>query len=228
MARSRNKNFTKKVQKIVKKMAETKVKDYSFTEFPIRSDMNYPLVQDLVQIPQNGESDGRIGNQIFLSGIKWRLLFHNRNNPNATPSTLVKDIWVRMVILQQMNTTDLTVLDKFFRQGSTAIDFDTATEQEKFFLPVDQTIRKTLYQTTFRLGSSNSTYTQNQLNNKILKKYRSINKKIDFENSNVSNSAANKLYCIIWCGNNDLDAVLPNNAGYMEVSGLFSTYYKDF
>lgn len=228
MARKSSKNFAKKVQKVVRKMAETKVKDISLVEYPIRSDMSTPYVRDLTIVPQNDESDGRIGNQILLSGVKWRLLFHNKNNPNADPPTVVKDIWVRMIILQQKNIDDSNVLEKFFRQGSRAIDFATATEQEKFFLPVDQTNRKTLYQTTFRLGLLNSQYTQNHYNNKILKKYRSINKKIQYEEANVANSASNKIYAVIFCGNNDMDATQPNNAGYMEVSGLFSTYYKDF
>lgn len=227
MVRS-NKNFAKKVQKVVRKMAETKVKDNTLVEFPLRSDMDNPYIKDLTTIAQNDEADGRIGNQILLSGIKWRLLFHNRNNPNADPPTLVKDVWVRMIILQQKNIEDATVLDKFFRRGSSAIDFDSATESEKFYLAVDQTNRKTLFQTTFRLGQPNATYTQNMFTNKIIKKYKSINKQIDYETANVSNSASNKIYAVIWIGNNDLDATAANNAGYIEMSGLFSTYYKDF
>lgn len=227
MARKSNQKFEKKVKKVIKKMAETKVKDYTLVEFPLRSDMPDPYVQDLTSIAQNDEADGRVGNQIHLSGVKWRLLFHNRNNPNAT-GVVVKSVWVRMIILQAKNIDDTSVLEKFFRQGSRAIDFTSATEQEKFYLPVDQTNKKTLFQKTFKLGLSNSQYTQNFYSNHILKKYRSINKEINYEEANVANSASNKVYAVMWIGNNDMDATLSNNAGYIEISGGFSSYYKDF
>lgn len=223
----KSKNFQKDVEKAVKKMAETKIKDFNYAEEGMRSANNQPFVLDLTTISRNTESDGRIGNEVHCSGIKWRLLFHNRNNPNATGS-VHKSLWVRMVLLQQRNVDNTTVLEKFFRQGSTAIDFDASSETQKYYLPVDQTNRKTLYQTTFKLGLNNSNYTANYLTNKILKKYKSINKKIHYELPDVANSASNKIYTIIWIGNSDMDATATNNAGYCEMTGVFSNYYKDF
>ena len=61
-------------------------------------------------------------------------------------------MWVRIAIIEQKNTNDLAMIEDFFRRGSNSLDFDAVTQAEKFYLPIDTTNRKTLYQTTFKLG----------------------------------------------------------------------------
>lgn len=220
--------FNKKVQNVVRRMAETKIIDYPMSEQLIVSNDTAPYLQDMTQIARGGSADQRIGNEILMSGVKYRLLFHNRNNSQITSQTVIKSVWVRIAIIMQNNVDNTTVLDGFFRRGSNNVTFDLTTEAEKYYLPIDQTNRKTLFQKTFKLGQKNASYTNDYVSNKIEKLYRKINKQINFEENNVSNSASNRIYFVCWCGNNDLDASAENQAGALEMSGLLSTYYKDF
>lgn len=227
MPKKRSKNFNKKVQNVVRRMAETKVKDFPFTEEGLQSNDSTPYLQDVTTIVRGNGVAERVGNQILMSGVKYRLLFHNRNNPNYV-ETLIKSMWVRIALIQMSNVDDTEVLETFFRRGGNAVDFSLTTEAEKYYLPIDQTNRKVLFQKTFKIGANNTTYTNNYNTNKIEKLYRKINKQIHFEESGVSNSASNKIYFVVWVGNNDLDASATDNAGYLEMTGLLATYYKDF
>lgn len=224
----KSKNFNKKVQNVVRRMAETKVVDYSASEVKIKSNEDSPYVQDMTTVSRGTHATERNGNEILLSGVKWRILLHNRNNEDTEVST-IRSMWVRIALIEQKNTNDTAMYEDFFRKGSNSYDFDAVTQQEKFYLPIDTTNRKTLYQTTLKLGMSNSAHTNNYVSNKILKKYRKINKHINFEESNVSNSASTKIYFVMWAGNNNLDATTDETSrGMMEFSGLLSTYFKDF
>ncbi|ACQ78176.1 hypothetical protein [Circovirus-like genome BBC-A] len=228
---TQKKNFTKKVQNVVRRMAETKIQDYSINEDVLISNFDTPYVQDLTQIERGGASNQRIGNEILMSGVKWRLLFHCRNNPNYE-DVVIRSLWCRIAIIEMKNTgtTDVVLLEDFFRKGANSMDFDAVTEAERYYLPVDLTNKKTLYQTTFKIGVKNQVDTADYLSNKIIKNYRKVSRSINFESSDISNSASTKLYFVCWIGNNDLDAnnATTNNAGACELSGLLSTYYKDF
>ena len=79
----KNTNFNKKVQNVVRRMAETKVVDYDNSEVYIKSNEDVPYIQDMTTINRGTHATERIGNEVLLSGVKWRILLHNRNKINV-------------------------------------------------------------------------------------------------------------------------------------------------
>lgn len=158
-------------------------------------------------------ADNVDGRQYALTGIAYKFLVHNQ--------TAVDQLF-RMCIIRTGNQTITSAGESLFLGAqSNGLNFSSATETQKYYLPLNRRKYDVIFEDTFVLGKSNAGSTQQYFNNKICNGYKRFkNKK---ESMNASGSPDTRYYFLAW----NVDANMDANSCELELSGQTTVYFHD-
>lgn len=154
------------------------------------------------------------GSQYSLTGIGYRFLVHNQG---------AVDCIYRMCLVRIDTGSALTTTGEslFMQSNGDGLNFSSATESQKYYLPLNRRKYDVIFERSFKVGKSNATYTSQYNNNFIIKGYRRFKNKKETLNSNGVPDT--KYQLLMWA----IDANLDGNIVTLEQSGQTVFYYKD-
>lgn len=215
------KNYVnKQINKSVNKSQQTKRVHTQFDEQTIQSGTTQPEVAWITHCDQGIEENERIGNEITSVGVRLRMLFHAKVNPENN----ARGTWMRlaMIVVDNEDFTDLR--NSLFNKNGNNLAYTSATGVERYYLPFNELNRKVIYQKTFKLAAPYAGETFNA--NRLVKHYRKYSKKMKFLN-NIEDLPTHKIAFVYFIGNTNFDADVPGEPSQVEVSGGLTFYYKD-
>jgi len=210
----------KQIKKTVNKSQQTKRSHTQFNEETIQSGTTQPEISWVTHCDQGIEEDDRIGNQVTSVGLRLRMLFHAKVNPEDN----ARGTWMRIAFIAVDNEDFTSIRTKLFNKNGAVLGYTGATGVERYYLPFNEMNRKVIYQKTFRLAAPYAGETFNA--NRLVKHYRKYSKKMIFE-SNLTDLPTHRVAFVYFIGNTNFDADVPGEPSQVEVSGGITFYYKD-
>lgn len=210
----------KQITKSINKSQQTKRNHTEIIEQTIQAGTTQPELKWITHCEQGTYENQRIGNEVNSVGIRTRLLFHAKVNPENN----ARAPWVRIALIAVNNEDFNDIRTSLFNKNGAKLDYTSATGVERYYLPFNELNRKVIYQKTFKLAApyAGDTYVANRM----IKHYRRYSKKMKFE-SNLLDVPEQKVAFVYFIGNMNFDADVPGEPCTVEVSGGLTFYYKD-
>lgn len=131
---------------------------------------------------------------------------------------------VRCAIIRLKSGQTISSIGESLLTGSAqlGLDFSSASEYQRYYLPINTKRYDVIMQRTIKLGAKNSTYTEQFTCNKLIKGYKRFNNRKEFTN-NSSGSMDTNYYFVSWL----VDSAMDTNTITVELTGETCFYYKD-
>jgi|UniRef100_UPI0040472A70 hypothetical protein len=205
-----------KALEIDKSKEETKKRYTQFNEVIVNnSSATLPVWTPINQISQGDSANTVDGISYTLTGIAMKFLLHNNTGTAGI---------VRLAIIRLKSGQTMTSIGEnlFTGSNSLGLDFNSATEQQRYYLPINTKRYDVIMQRTIKIGALNSTYTDNFDANKLVKGYKSYKGRKEFTNTSSGGMDTN-YYLVGW----SVDTALDTNSFNVELTGETTVYFKD-
>lgn len=194
---------------------ETKRKFTQFNEVAITNSATLPVWTQINNLSQGDAANNIEGVSYALTGISMKFLLHNTtSNPCV----------VRCAIIRLKSGQTISSIGESLLTGSAqlGLDFSSASEYQRYYLPINTKRYDVIMQRTIKLGAKNSTYTEQFTCNKLIKGYKRFNNRKEFTN-NSSGSMDTNYYFVSWL----VDSAMDTNTITVELTGETCFYFKD-
>lgn len=227
------KNQAKAVKAIaskeIAKKIETKRKTKHANEVIVGTNDANPHSTLLNDIGKGTSNDQRVGTSVQVRGIKVRQLCHNIKWINSAEEDVQHEVIVRQCVVRLRNQDSATHIKEFFIADGDAYSFISATEKERYYLPLNRRNVDILWEKTSKLGRA-SGFTNNFNSNKLINKYIKHRRKLLF-NTNApedgDNTPVDEYYHYLWIVNCNMDTTGADDQGKTEITQEITFYYKD-
>ncbi len=162
--------------------------------------------------------DQMIGDSVNLKALAYKVLLHNNDD---------KAVYVRMAIIRTKDVSgmDITGSEFFKKPDGDYINFANASVTQKFYLPINSDRCDVIDHRIVKLGSRNSTYTNQYESNQICKFYKEYKngRRVGFISDGTPSE---KYFFVFWGMLAGMDGSSTNKAE-IEITGNTTFYYHD-
>ena len=197
------------------KAQETKKNYRQHNEKVIGNNSTLQINNQINNMNQGDGANDVDGNSYSLTGIAGTFLIHN---VSSFP-TLMR---VAVVRAKSGQIVDSNGTDLFTGSAGLGLDFVSATEAQRYYLPFNSHKYDIVYSRMIKLGGKNNTYTNDFSSNQIVKFYKRFKNRKEFIDN--SSGGMDTVYQLIIF---PVDCAMDGNILNVEVTGQTCVYYKD-
>lgn len=198
------------------KAQETKKKYTTYNEQVIGNNATLQINQQINTLVQGDGTSEIDGNSYALTGIAGRFLFHN---VSQYPTLM------RLAVIRIKSNASFTTAgeDLFLGSAGLGLNFSSATEPQRYFLPFNSHKYDIIYSENVLVGGKNATYTNDYHSNQIVSFYKRYKNRKETVDTSAGGDMNTSYRLIIF----PVDCAMDSNTLNMEVTGQTVFYYKD-
>lgn len=221
MKKKKTNSLAKRISNLEAQQSKVETKRFcrNFDGSTFDSDVtNLVNLFSLNKIPRGTGDNNMIGDTVNLKAVGYKLLFHNNDD---------KAVYIRCAVVRTADDAgiDIAGTDFFKNLDGNALNFASATNTQKFYLPINTTRMDVLDHKLIKVGARNSTYTNQFDSNQVVKMYKEYKngKKVHYL---ADQDPAERYYLVWWAILAGMDGSSTNQAE-LEITGKTTFYYHD-